>query len=201
MITLSSGVAPHASVTASHTSSAYSGSVPVKLSGEYSSMIFPGNSAALFLTMSVPSTASCFISSLLMPNTTSLWRTDVELYICTIALGMPSIASKVLSMRFSLHCVRTCTVTSSGISFLSTSSLRKSNSIWLDAGKPISISLNPSFTSSSNISIFSDTTIGSTRAWFPSLRSTDTHVGAFSICLSGHFLSGYFMTGVLLYLL
>ena len=42
MMTLLSGVAPQASVTALHTSQAYSGSVPVKLSGEYSSMISPG---------------------------------------------------------------------------------------------------------------------------------------------------------------
>ena len=79
MMTLLSGVAPQASVTASHTSQAYSGSVPVKLSGEYSRIISPGKLSALFFTISVPSTASCFISSLLMPNTTSRCRVDVEL--------------------------------------------------------------------------------------------------------------------------
>ena len=61
---------------------------------------------------------------------------------------------------------------------------------WLAAGKPISISLNPSLTRRRNISIFSLTTIGSIRAWFPSLRSTLTQAGAFSICLFGHCLSG-----------
>ena len=72
-------VAPQVSCTAVHISNAKSSSVPVKLSGEYSKMIFPGNFSALSFTHFVPCTAILIISSLSMPNTTSLWRVDVEL--------------------------------------------------------------------------------------------------------------------------
>ena len=95
-------------------------------------------------------------------------------------------ASKVLLIRCSRHWVRTCTTTSSGISLRSTNWRRKSYSIWEAAGKPISISLNPSFTRRLNISIFSSTTIGSTSAALPSRRSTLHQIGAFSISLFGH---------------
>lgn len=44
------------------------------------------------------------------------------------------------------------------------------------------------------------TTIGSTRAWLPSLRSTLHHIGALIISLFGHVRSGKSTTGTLLYL-
>ena len=108
----------------------------------------------------------------------------------TMAWLQPSIDSNVLSICSSLHCDRTCTQTSSGISRRSTSWRRKSYSIWLAAGNPTSISLKPILVRSSNISIFSVTTIGSISAWLPSRRSTLHQTGAFSISRFGHSLSG-----------
>ena len=70
---------PHALWTAVQISRAKSNSVPVKLSGEYSSIIFPGNFAARSFTIKVPFTAISMISSRPMPNTTSLCRVEVEL--------------------------------------------------------------------------------------------------------------------------
>ena len=99
-------------------------------------------------------------------------------------------------------CVVACVggATSSGMSLRSTRVRKKSYSIWDAAGKPTSISLKPSFTRRLNISTFSSTTIGSTRAWLPSLRSTLHHIGAFIISLFGHVRSGKSTTGTLLYL-
>ena len=79
IITLLSLVAPHSSITASQTSKAYSSSVPVKLSGEYSRITSPSNSLLNSLTNLTPSTAICLISSLLRLKTTSRCNTEVEL--------------------------------------------------------------------------------------------------------------------------
>ena len=79
IITFLSFDASHTSQTASQTSNAYSTSVPVKLSGEYSRITSPLNSLTYSFTNFVPSTAIFFISSLLILNTTSLWSIDVEL--------------------------------------------------------------------------------------------------------------------------
>ena len=84
-------------------------------------------------------------------------------------------------MMCSLACVRTWIVTSSGIIFLSMSERRKSYSVSEAAGKPTSISLNPTFTSIWKNSIFSSRLMGSIRAWLPSRRSTLHQMGAFSI--------------------
>ena len=59
-----SSVGCQMSFTASQTSSAYSTSVPVKLSGEYSSQIFPSKFFAPSLTIFVPSIAICLMCSL-----------------------------------------------------------------------------------------------------------------------------------------
>ena len=106
-ITFLSFDAPHASHTASQISSAYSTSVPVKLSGEYSRTTSPANSFAYSLTSFVPSIAIFLISSLSILNTTSLCNTDVELYMCTTAFLISFKASKVLSIRCGLACVNT----------------------------------------------------------------------------------------------
>ena len=76
---LFSGVGCQISWTAVQISSANSTSVPVKLSGEYSSWIFPSNLAARSFTIFVPSMAICLIASLSLWNTTSRWSTEVEL--------------------------------------------------------------------------------------------------------------------------
>ena len=74
-----SGVGSMMSITSLHTSRAYSGSVPVKLSGLYSKRKLPGYSAASCFTRRAPSVAIFLISSLLFLNTCSLWATLVEL--------------------------------------------------------------------------------------------------------------------------
>jgi hypothetical protein len=51
----------------------------------------------------------------------------------------------------------------------------KSNSICDAEGKPISISLKPSFTSNAKYSSFSSTLMGTASAWLPSRRSTLHH--------------------------
>ena len=79
MIIGASFVGSQVSMTALQISSAKSSSVPVKLSGEYSSMILPGKFFARSLTHFVPCTAIALISSRSMPNTTSLCSVDVEL--------------------------------------------------------------------------------------------------------------------------
>ena len=79
MITGFSGVGWRISSTALQTSKAYSGSVPVKLSGLYSKRKSPSYSAASFLMSSAPSVAIFFTSSLLFLNTCSRWATLVEL--------------------------------------------------------------------------------------------------------------------------
>ena len=72
MIALLSAVGCHTSRTALQTSSAYSGSVPVKLSGLYSNWKLPSVSSASFFRRSAPSTAIFRISSLDFLNTCSL---------------------------------------------------------------------------------------------------------------------------------
>ena len=63
MIMGSSLVGPQVSCTAVQISNAKSSSVPVKLSGEYSRMIFPGKFFACSFTIFVPFTAISMISS------------------------------------------------------------------------------------------------------------------------------------------
>ncbi len=79
MMTLLSADGSSTSKTALHTSSAYSGSVPVKLSGEYSKRKLPSYSEASRLTSFAPSTAICLISSFDLRNTCSRWATLTEL--------------------------------------------------------------------------------------------------------------------------
>ena len=68
------------SITASHTSTAKSGSVRVKLSGEYSyrTTVSPSPSSSLRHSLA-PLTAMSTIPALSRPNTTSRWRGLVEL--------------------------------------------------------------------------------------------------------------------------
>ena len=63
-----------------------------------------------------------------------------------MALSNPFNDSNVLLIKCSLACVKTCTVTSSGIKFSSINNLKKSYSICDEDGKPTSISLNPKST-------------------------------------------------------
>ncbi len=79
-ITLRLGVAPQAAVTASHTSKAKSSSVPVKVSGLYSSWIsVSGMVAAISRTSFTPATAISRTSSRLMLKTMSRKGLEVAL--------------------------------------------------------------------------------------------------------------------------
>ena len=78
-MTLLSADGSSTSSTALHTSRAYSGSVPVKLSGEYSKRKLPSYSAASFLMSLAPSTAICLISSFDLRKTCSRWALLTEL--------------------------------------------------------------------------------------------------------------------------
>ena len=79
MITGFSAVGSRMSSTALQTSSTYSGSVPVKLSGLYSKRKLPSYSAASCLTSAAPSVAIFLISSFDFLNTCSRCATLVEL--------------------------------------------------------------------------------------------------------------------------
>ena len=79
MITLFFSSGSHTSITAFTTSRAYSVSVPVKLSGEYSNEKLPSVSAASFLSNLAPFTAIFLTSSLFFANTCSRCATEVEL--------------------------------------------------------------------------------------------------------------------------
>ena len=189
MIAFLSGVGFHTSSTALHTSKAYSGSVPVKLSGLYSNRKFPSVSSASFFRRAAPSTAIFRISSLDFLKTCSLWLTDVELYTWMIARGAPFTASKVFLIMCSLAWVRTWMVTSSGIRFCSMRARRNSYSVSEAAGKPTSISLNPILTNNLKNAIFCSRLMGITNAWLPSRRSTLHQIGAFSTySFSAHFM-------------
>ncbi len=77
---LLSGVGPQASITASQMSRANWSSVPVKLSGEYSSWIFvPGTVGTRSLISLAPLTAISVTPAFSMPNTTRRCSSDVEL--------------------------------------------------------------------------------------------------------------------------
>ena len=103
IIILFSCVGSQTSITASQISRAYSISVPVKLSGEYSNWKFvSGYLAASSFINFAPLTAIPIISSFSILNTTSLCNTDVELYKCTIAFLHPLNASKVFVIKCSL---------------------------------------------------------------------------------------------------
>ena len=92
----------HTSITAWHTSRAYSTSVSEKLSGEYSKRIFSVLHCSLsVLTKRVPSIAIALISSLDLLKVTFLCSGDVELYKCIIAECAPSKLSKVFLIRCS----------------------------------------------------------------------------------------------------
>ena len=79
MTALRSGVGCQTSSTALHTSSAYSGSVPVKDSGLYSKRYCAPASSASCFRRRAPSTAILQMSGLFLRNTCSRWATDVEL--------------------------------------------------------------------------------------------------------------------------
>ena len=76
------------------------------------------------------------------------------------------------SMSSGLAWQSTCTVTPSGTMPLSMIRRMKSKSGWDAAGKPTSISTNPTSNSSSYMRSFSSTFMGSISAWLPSLKST-----------------------------
>ncbi len=171
----------HTSSTALHISSANSGSVPVKLSGEYSNLKSPGVFSLYSFNSFAPSTAISMISFLGFLNTCSLCATEVELYRWTTACFAPASASNVFFMMCSLDCVSTWIVTSSGIRSCSISARQNSYSVSDAAGKPISISLKPISTSTLKNSSFSSRFIGTISAWLPSRRSTLHHMGALSI--------------------
>ena len=79
MMTGSSGVGSQIFNTALQISRANSGSVPVKLSGEYSNRKCPSVFARYSLQRFAPSSASLMMSSLLFLNTCSRCATEVEL--------------------------------------------------------------------------------------------------------------------------
>ena len=79
IITLFVSEGSNTSRTALQTSKAYSGSAPVKLSGEYSNLKLPSYSAASFLTNLAPSIARVLISSFDFLNTCSRCATLTEL--------------------------------------------------------------------------------------------------------------------------
>ena len=164
IITFFSGVGCHTSMTALHTSNAYSTSVPVKLSGEYSNWKLPPSSSANCFKSFAPETAISRISSLDFLNTCSRCAREVELYKCTTAFLQPRTASKVFLMICSLDWVNTCTVTSSGIKSSSIKVLKKVYSVSEAAGNPTSISLKPIFTSILKNSTFSSKLIGTINA-------------------------------------
>ncbi len=82
----------------------------------------------------------------------------------------------------------------------------KSKSVFEAAGKPTSISLIPSLTSSSNIRCLRAGSIGFTSDWFPSRRSVEHQTGAWSSTWLGHVRSGrstveygrYFQNGMVM---
>ena len=132
-----------------------------------------------------PLTPRAMISRRSILKTTSRCRVEVELYRWTTASRAPRMEAKVLRMSCSLAWVSTCMSTPSGMWPPSMSSRRKSNSTCEAEGKPTSISLKPTSTSSRNISSFSSRFIGWMRAWLPSRRSTLHHTGARSMTRSG----------------
>ncbi len=164
-IILSTAVGPQASITASQTSTAYSGSVSEKLSGEYSKRtLVPASWGSSDLTSFVPLTAISLISSFDILKVTRRCSAEVELYRWMIALWAPATLSKVRRIRCSRDWVSTWIHTSSGIRFSSMSLRAKSNSVCEAEGKPTSISLKPVLTRRSNMSSFSSTLIGVARA-------------------------------------
>ena len=98
----------------------------------------------------------------------------------------PLTALKVSSIKWSLACVKTWIVTSSGIKSFSIKSLTKSKSVFEADGNPTSISLNPvSNYNWKNLCFFSEP-IGSIKAWLPSLKSTLHQIGFLEIIFPGH---------------
>ena len=102
----------------------------------------------------------------------------------------PAMASKVRRISSSRDWVSTWMVTSSGIFPSSMMWRQKSKSVWLAEGKPISISLKPRRTSSSNMRSFRRRPIGSTSAWLPSRRSTEHQTGGRVMTAPGQLRSG-----------
>ena len=107
-----------------------------------------------------------------------------------VARLAPTSDSAVREIRSSRACVSTEMVTSSGTLSPSISWRTKSKSVCDADGKPTSISLYPSETSSSNMRILREGVMGSIRAWLPSRKSVDSQRGAFSMRLVGHVRSG-----------
>ncbi len=195
-IILSSTVGFQTAFTASTISIAYSISVPVKLSGEYSKrMLEPAIPLRNSTIKAAASTAILVMPALSELKTIFLCAVDVELYIWTIAFFTPFNDSNVLRIRCSLACVRTCIVTSSGICPPSINVLTKSKSTCDADGKATSISLNPMSTSILNIFSLFSTFMGEGSAWLPSRRSTLTHTGALEITLSGQVRPGISTAG------
>ena len=102
-----------------------------------------------------------------------------------MARGAPATASNVRSISSGRDWVSTWMVTSSGIRSSVMSLRQKSKSGWEAAGKPTSISLKPMSTRWSYMRCLRPESIGSTRAWLPSRRSTEHHSGALVIRRSG----------------
>ena len=72
---------PHVSITASQISNANSGSVSMKISGEYSSptTVSPSSSSASLMICATPAVASFTVETWSLPNTTSRNKCDVAL--------------------------------------------------------------------------------------------------------------------------
>ncbi len=89
-----SGVGPQIAETELHTSTAYSSSVPVYDSGEYSKrQSVSGYFSAQRATSSAPSVAIRVMPARSSPNTTRRCSVEVELYRWTTAECAPSTAS------------------------------------------------------------------------------------------------------------
>ena len=142
------------------------------------------------MTSSVPRVARFTHSASSMPKTTRRNSSAVALYMWMVARCAPIRDSAVLAIRSSRAWVSTEMVTSSGTCPPVMSCRTKSKSVWEADGNPISISLYPRATSSSNIRILRFGVIGSIRAWLPSRRSVDSQRGALVMRLAGHVRSG-----------
>src|SRR5579862_1529751 len=107
-----------------------------------------------------------------------------------MAFFAPASDSTVRSIKSSRACTSTWSHTSSGARFSSMSRRLNANSVFEADGKPISISLNPIFTSVWKSSSFWLTFMGTASAWLPSRKSTLHQRGARVRTRLGHCRSG-----------
>ncbi|CDD30634.1 unknown [Firmicutes bacterium CAG:94] len=97
----------------------------------------------------------------------------------------PRMAWKVRRMRCSRAWTSTWMVTPSGMRSPSMRVRRISNSVSEEAGKPTSISRKPMAVSMRKNATFCSRSMGVTRAWLPSRKSTLHHTGAWVRVLPG----------------